>query len=266
MNNNTPMTSDFVKKALALKHSEDFYMTECKNGPTWGGGHLRLDAVALKKSWSRPCVTGYEVKVSRNDFLSDSKWPEYLQYCNRFYFACPCGLIKKEELPDSRVGLIYVREDGSTYTAKAIPMRPVDIPVEFYIYIIFSKLESDRTPFYTEKSQYWRDWVANKFDNRRLGANVKSKMVSEIERLEKELRDRDSFDCRAEDYKAILEVMSAHDIRTTYNPAERLKEYLNRGYTESLDDAEKTLKYALERIEKIKAKCGHSELYGEAEG
>ena len=28
-----------------------------------------------------------EIKSSRNDFQSDTKWPEYLDHCERFYFA-----------------------------------------------------------------------------------------------------------------------------------------------------------------------------------
>ena len=45
-----------------------------------------------------------EVKVTTTDFLGDTKWPDYLPYCDAFYFAVPehfpldlvpedCGLI-----------------------------------------------------------------------------------------------------------------------------------------------------------------------------
>jgi hypothetical protein len=33
-----------------------------------------------------------EIKVSRADLLSDAKWPEYLEYCDRFYWGLPPGL------------------------------------------------------------------------------------------------------------------------------------------------------------------------------
>ena len=32
-----------------------------------------------------------EIKVARSDLLGDKKWPEYLDYCDRFYWAIPAG-------------------------------------------------------------------------------------------------------------------------------------------------------------------------------
>jgi hypothetical protein len=32
-----------------------------------------------------------EIKVSRADLLGDAKWPDYLDYCDRFYWAVPPG-------------------------------------------------------------------------------------------------------------------------------------------------------------------------------
>ncbi len=33
-----------------------------------------------------------EVKVSRADLLGDGKWPDYLDFCDRFYWGVPPGL------------------------------------------------------------------------------------------------------------------------------------------------------------------------------
>ena len=33
-----------------------------------------------------------EIKVSRADLLGDAKWPEYLDFCDRFYWGLPPGL------------------------------------------------------------------------------------------------------------------------------------------------------------------------------
>lgn len=33
-----------------------------------------------------------EIKVARGDLLGDTKWPDYLDYCDRFYWAVPPGL------------------------------------------------------------------------------------------------------------------------------------------------------------------------------
>ena len=32
-----------------------------------------------------------EIKVARADLLGDKKWPEYLEFCDRFYWAIPAG-------------------------------------------------------------------------------------------------------------------------------------------------------------------------------
>ncbi len=51
-----------------------------------------------------------EIKCSRADLLGDQKWPEYLDYCDRYFWAVPAGFDlssfdKPAFLPD-RAGLI----------------------------------------------------------------------------------------------------------------------------------------------------------------
>jgi hypothetical protein len=46
----------------------------------------RLDIAALSGDG---CVLGVEIKVALADLKGDSKWPEYLEFCERFYFAIP---------------------------------------------------------------------------------------------------------------------------------------------------------------------------------
>ena len=36
-------------------------------------------------------ITIVEIKVSRADLLGDHKWPDYLDYCDRFFWAVPAG-------------------------------------------------------------------------------------------------------------------------------------------------------------------------------
>ena len=61
------VTAFEIKRALAEKHYKDFFITECKSGPTQiaAAGTLKiLDGLAIKKSWTAPCFTGYEIKVT----------------------------------------------------------------------------------------------------------------------------------------------------------------------------------------------------------
>jgi hypothetical protein len=67
----------------------------------------RADLVALSP---KGLVTIVEIKVSRADLLGDGKWPEYLDYCDRYFWAVPQGfdlrLMEREQLMPQQTGLI----------------------------------------------------------------------------------------------------------------------------------------------------------------
>ncbi len=71
------------------------------------GNGRRADLMGL---CPRGLVTIVEVKVSRADLLGDTKWTEYLDYCDRFFWAIPAGfdtaLLDRPELLPDRAGLI----------------------------------------------------------------------------------------------------------------------------------------------------------------
>ncbi len=46
----------------------------------------RVDVIALAGDG---VITVVEIKSSLADFRADQKWPEYLEFCDRFYFAVP---------------------------------------------------------------------------------------------------------------------------------------------------------------------------------
>jgi hypothetical protein len=52
------------------------------------GNGRRADIMAID---AKGVVTIIEIKVSRADLLGDMKWPDYLDYCDRFYWAVPPG-------------------------------------------------------------------------------------------------------------------------------------------------------------------------------
>ena len=70
-------------------------------------------------------VTIVEVKVSRADLLGDQKWTDYLDYCDRFYWAIPdtldAGLLVRScKLPE-RAGLIVAdRYDAAVVREAAL--------------------------------------------------------------------------------------------------------------------------------------------------
>lgn len=100
----------------------------------------RADVIEVKPSYTRFCVSIYEIKVSRADFQSDirtGKYKGYLDHCHRFYFACPSGMVDKSEIPEG-CGLI-VRGDKGWSSVKAAKARDVDIPPTTLLSLIFSR-------------------------------------------------------------------------------------------------------------------------------
>lgn len=73
---------------------------------TLGNGR-RADIMAID---AKGHVVIVEIKVSRADLFGDRKWPDYLDYCDRFFWAVPAGfdldLCARAELRPEVSGLI----------------------------------------------------------------------------------------------------------------------------------------------------------------
>ena len=144
----TQLHQNSIAAALAVRHSEDLFIEQCKTGPTQNlesGSVQIMDAWAMAKSWANPCTTGYEIKVSRNDFMQDKKWRGYLPYCNCFYFVCPWKMILPNELPGEECGLIWVTETGNRCIVKQrAKYRDVEIPDMLWRYILMWRVKVAR--------------------------------------------------------------------------------------------------------------------------
>ena len=67
-----------------------------------------------------------EIKCSRADLLGDAKWPDYFDYCDRFFWAVPAGFdlspFDGEILWPGRTGLIVADQ----YDAELVRPAPVE--------------------------------------------------------------------------------------------------------------------------------------------
>jgi hypothetical protein len=77
--------------------------------PQYTHGNLRIDAILIDTD--KRTITGFEIKVSRGDFLADKKWAMYEEFCSSLAIVCPHGLIQSEEIPDP-YGLLWIDEHG----------------------------------------------------------------------------------------------------------------------------------------------------------
>lgn len=69
--------------------------------------HRRADLMGVNAKGEIVIV---EIKCARADLLGDQKWPEYLDFCDRFFWAVPSGFdfspIESEAFLPERTGLI----------------------------------------------------------------------------------------------------------------------------------------------------------------
>lgn len=226
--------SDMILRQLQKRHLDkarldDVFLTEVKNGQSYvaPGQLLILDALAIKKSWANPCFTGYEVKVDRGDFMRDQKWPGYMQHCHEFYFACPQGLIQPDELP-KEVGLIYYNPEKDCISTKRKALyRPVEISIEMLMYIVMSKFDSDRHPFFSTKREYFEALLKDKVDRNELGQYVARKTSELIDELKTNKRQFETMKDDSEKLREIVKVLHAHSINTYWDISEALDKALS---------------------------------------
>lgn len=77
-----------------------------------------------------------------------------------------------------------------------------------YKYIIFSRLEEDRIPFYNDRAEYCRDYLEDKVVKSAIGQRLGTKLAKNLEEAEKKLKSLQSADKELqawENVKAVLE-------------------------------------------------------------
>jgi hypothetical protein len=84
----------------------------------------RADMMAID---GRGFLTIVEIKVAKADLVGDCKWTDYLEYCDRFFWAVPPALApilqERRYLPDEAGLIVADRYDA------AIMREPVDRPL-----------------------------------------------------------------------------------------------------------------------------------------
>ena len=262
----TNITAYEIKEALSRKHRYEFFMTEVKNGPTgvMAGELLQFDAVAIYKSFAHPQIRGYEIKISRSDFLRDAKYPRYRPYFHEFYFVVPQGMVKREEL-DEGIGLMYYNpETGAITTKKKAVHRDIELDGNFMLYIIMNRLDSDRPPFMLHKDEAFKAWLDGKQNNRELAARVRGKLISENARLEREVSELKSYKSDYRELNEIIAVLRKHGIRAYDHIAETIDGALKRAYPPELDAIMTQAQGVVSMIDRLRARYSDADRRTEA--
>lgn len=256
-------TAGLITQLLRGRHKDDLFIPECKNGSTWLDNHVRFDAYAMKKSYKKPLSVGYEIKVSRSDFLNDEKWHKYLEYCNEFYFVCPTGLIDKSEVP-AEAGLMYVSKTGTKlFTKKKAPWRECTIPEDMYRYILYSRTKITKNEVDTkeDRAEIWANYLKDKDAYKQLGYRISRTIDAHVKKVEKENNELKEENRLLQESKEILESMgiSMSDLKYsgTWRLKSRIEEILNvvpKDLMIQIDNTIKSLHSTRNKFEQLNVK------------
>lgn len=98
----------------------------------------RLDVAAISEAGD---IAAVEIKVSLADFRADEKWNEYLEFCDRYYFAVPDGF-PLDILPADQ-GLIVADRFGAAIVREA-PHSPLAAARRKALTIRFARAAAER--------------------------------------------------------------------------------------------------------------------------
>ncbi len=243
-------TAREMKEAIAKRHREDLFFTEVKDGPTQiVNHHSKIDALAMKISWTNFSIIGYEVKVSRSDFLRDEKWRAYLPMCNQLYFAVAPGVCDVEEIPDV-CGLVVMNSKGGIRTIKKAPWRDIEPPVEMFKYLMFTYIGAlhraeKNYPRHerllpNERLELCKMYLEDKANMREIGRLVSRKLESEMYELRRKAERLDYIEKDEERADRVLsKICQALGVTSYYNKGERCLEAIEQmkrsgGLTQSM--------------------------------
>lgn len=176
---------------ISTRHSDDLCVPECKDGPSMGRKSRRLDLWAMKRSYTNFATYGYEVKVSRSDFLKDEKWQDYLPLCNQLFFVTPWKLVDPSEVPGD-VGLIWCSKNmRRCHVKKKAAHRKIDMPVRLMTYVLMSRVNITATEHSpdVDKIAHIRHWLENKEELKDLGHQVAHKLARKVASVEQKNAD-----------------------------------------------------------------------------
>lgn len=254
-----PVTSSDLIKTLEHKHSGDVFITECKDGPTHTASHRRLDAWVMLKTWSPITMIGYEVKVSRSDWLQDQKFLDYLPLCHRLYIVAPRGVVAVEELPPD-VGLLEPIGDLSRLiTRRKAVHRTIELPAELLVYVIMCRMQvgtvGQGDPDW--RRNVLRQWVENNTNDKNLSYAVNNKIRQTMQAQEERNR---ALDQRCRDLEGVkrrivelgLDSESHIDLWTVHERMKALAGAVDEHLLASLKRAETALANVYAQLEGLR--------------
>ena len=139
-----PVTTSDLREMLRKRFAfPDYLLLEEVSNREAGTGQRYADGIAIGLSYARGNpIEGFEVKVSRADWLAELKDPRkadaFFRFCDHWWVVAPStDVVHLEDLPD-RWGLLIPRKDGTLHSrAKAAKLNPDPIDHRFLASVVF---------------------------------------------------------------------------------------------------------------------------------
>lgn len=250
-----------VLSALTNKHSDDLAVAECKDGKSWDRKMARLDLWVMPRSYSPLRFIGYEIKVSRQDFLRDTKWQAYLPMCNELYFATPWKLVQPEEMPEG-VGLVWITKKGSRVICKRkAAHRDIEPPLGTLLYVLMSRariVNEIADDSRAARIERYRQYVEDRASGYKLGQVVRHETMMRIRAAEAVAADAKKRADKLEWAAEALEEIGYDKTRQSYigDARTRLKDRINRALNGDADALLRQLKSVRDAADKAVAILG----------
>lgn len=166
---------------LTNRHMSDLTLEELMlpNG-------MRMDFFAMSSPHSMyHSLTGYEIKVTRSDWLNDMKYKDYVQYCNYFYIVAAPRCVLPEEVPPNMGFIEMTSTKSRLFTKRKAPAFDVK-NLRILTYIIwtltgkFQWRAGDRNKLVTN----FEDYVKGKKHLHELGVSAAYKIRHDLKTFE----------------------------------------------------------------------------------
>jgi hypothetical protein len=175
-----------IHRLLSARHAKDVYVPECKLG---NAGSRVMDAWVLLPTWSPMTAIGYEVKVSRSDWLRDQKFEAYRACCHLMFVVAPKGVVQHQELPGG-VGLLEPigQGDGARLVTRVKPTRhqaDAEALVKVMAHVLMWRKDRANHADPRARAAVWREWVDGKREGRTIASQLRGRIQKELREAER---------------------------------------------------------------------------------
>lgn len=125
---------DWTKQIASIRYPAKYYQEHTEVRVNFQRQRFRLDFLAVVRwSFKRPKdIFAVEVKSCLQDFESDQKWTNYLNFCHYFCFAIPLEdidlLEAVKKISDDRIGILAIDFQAKISEYSTYPVTVIKIP------------------------------------------------------------------------------------------------------------------------------------------